>query len=443
MMSKESRRRTAFGSPAPMAAVALCAIALGFIAFAGCVRKSQPSAKPSPVAVLERDQGVGVIFNSSDDRIWVFVDSKPFVQVAARTKLEITSDALLTEPASNQPRSLAIVADRGDTACVIAQVRIKGFQSGGSLELHWPRIDRSLKLHQPEIATPSEAVLSAIEARLEPLKLEDQQRLLLKPPLMLAAAADAREPSVVLDSIGLALVKVDPTVTFIGTADVAWGATRRQVTITKPYWISRTEITQRQFTQVMGSNSVPTQSSETLPASGITWIQATEFCERLSRITGAKYRLPTSAEWEVACRAGSRSTYFFGDDPASLHDYAWTSLNSGAPPQVHDVALKSPNPLGLFDVYGNLREWCSDWATEDSSTAPLIDPQGPTELEADRFAKRSFMRGPEKVARGGCYTSPDMFISSVSIFSHPPDKSDPIVGFRVVLEIPDGVGTDR
>jgi formylglycine-generating enzyme required for sulfatase activity len=129
------------------------------------------------------------------------------------------------------------------------------------------------------------------------------------------------------------------------------------------------------------------------PVTQVSWNDAAEFCNWLSRqeglppeyvkeddgwrvVPGPGYRLPTEAEWEFAGRAGSRTSYFFGDDPGSVGDYAWHGGNADGRP--HPVGQKRPNPFGLFDVLGNVREWVADWDDEQyAPQSPVTDPRGP------------------------------------------------------------------
>ncbi|NLH16317.1 MAG: formylglycine-generating enzyme family protein [Phycisphaerae bacterium] len=137
------------------------------------------------------------------------------------------------------------------------------------------------------------------------------------------------------------------------------------------------------------------------PAIGATWNNANTFCKWLTKKTGKSYRLPTEAEWEYACRAGTTTAYFFGDDPAPLGDYAWFKGNSDAEP--HAVASKKPNPWGLFDMYGNVFEWVNDFYSPDAYKAAagsLVNPLGPE-------------TGKLHVARGGFYNlTPDLLRSA-------------------------------
>ncbi len=103
------------------------------------------------------------------------------------------------------------------------------------------------------------------------------------------------------------------------------------------------------------------------PVLGITWHAAMQYCRWLSLKTGKQYRLPTEAEWEYACRAGTKTAYFFGDDPKQLGDYAWFGDN--ADEKTYKVGSKKPNPWGLYDMYGNVSEWCIDRFKKDAYTA--------------------------------------------------------------------------
>jgi formylglycine-generating enzyme required for sulfatase activity len=113
------------------------------------------------------------------------------------------------------------------------------------------------------------------------------------------------------------------------------------------------------------------------PAIGVSHHAAMEYCRWLSQLTGKTYRLPTEAEWEYACRAGTKTAYFFGADAAKLGDYAWFVANSGE--KTHPVGKKLANPWGLYDMYGNVAEWCLDHYQSDlyktySQNRPTLGP---------------------------------------------------------------------
>jgi len=130
-------------------------------------------------------------------------------------------------------------------------------------------------------------------------------------------------------------------------------------------------------------------------AIGVTWHNAVTFCEWLSRKTGRKYRLPTEAEWEYACRAGTTNIFGFGNDPNQFADYAWYEANSDGEP--HEVGKKKPNAWGLYDMWGNVREWVYDFYSpivyrEAARQNPSVNPRGPA-------------GGEVHAARGGDYNS--------------------------------------
>jgi eukaryotic-like serine/threonine-protein kinase len=141
------------------------------------------------------------------------------------------------------------------------------------------------------------------------------------------------------------------------------------------------EVTQGEYERVMGTNPSHFKGDPRLPVETVSWQDAMTFCERLSalpaeRSAGRVYRLPTEAEWEYACRAGSTTIYSFGDSEGSLGDYAWYDSNSGS--KTHPVGQKRPNAWGLYDMHGNVWEWCSDWYDGSYyASSPVDDPTGP------------------------------------------------------------------
>ncbi len=164
-----------------------------------------------------------------------------------------------------------------------------------------------------------------------------------------------------------------------------------EVTIRKPFYMSIYVVTQEQYEQVMGRNPSYFKGAQN-PVEMVSWDDAVEFCKKLSAKTGKKVRLPTEAEWEYACRAGSHSRFYFGDDDGTLGEYAWYTINGGGKP--HPVGQKKPNAWGLYDMYGNVREWCADWyGVKYYGESPKIDPTGPVE-------------GNLRVLRGGAWWYP-------------------------------------
>ncbi len=148
-----------------------------------------------------------------------------------------------------------------------------------------------------------------------------------------------------------------------------------QVTITKPFYLGKFPITQIQWQTVMGNNPSLFQGMNR-PVTRISWDHCQTFIHKINQKGAGIFRLPTEAEWEYACRAGTSTRFYWGDDAdcREIDLNAWYSNNSGGTP--HEVGLKKPNPWGLFDMSGNVCEWCQDWKG-DYPSADVVDPQGP------------------------------------------------------------------
>jgi len=132
-----------------------------------------------------------------------------------------------------------------------------------------------------------------------------------------------------------------------------------RVQIEHPFYIGTTEVTQGQWQAVMGNNPSNFKGEDSLPVEQVSWEDCQSFLQKLSQKEGKEYRLPSEAEWEYACRAGSTTRYFYGDEESKLGEYAWYQDNSGNMTQ--PVGQKKPNAWGLYDIYGNVGEWCQDW----------------------------------------------------------------------------------
>lgn len=138
----------------------------------------------------------------------------------------------------------------------------------------------------------------------------------------------------------------------------------KKVEIKKPFYLGKFEVTQGQWREVMGSNPSYFEGDD-LPVERVSWNEVQEFIEKLNEMEGTdKYRLPSEAEWEYACRAGTTTRYSFGDDEAEFGDYAWYGPNSGL--KTHPVGQKKPNPWGLYDMHGNVMEWVNESDTHGS-----------------------------------------------------------------------------
>ena len=197
--------------------------------------------------------------------------------------------------------------------------------------------------------------------------------------------------------------------------------TPHEVTLTKPFKMGVHEVTQAQYEQLMGTNPSEFKGAEN-PVERVSWEDAVEFCRRLSELPAEKeaghvYRLPTEAEWEYACRAGTTTNFGFGDDDSNLDDYAWFRENSAE--KTHPVGGKKPNAWGLYGMHGNVGEWCQDWK-EDYPEGAVTDPMGPAS-------------GQYRVIRGGSWVNTADYCRSATRFGGKLSYSVNGLGFRVCL----------
>ena len=195
---------------------------------------------------------------------------------------------------------------------------------------------------------------------------------------------------------------------------------QHRVTISKPFYLGKFEVTQAQWTAVMGNNPSKYKGRNN-PVEQVSWDDIQVFIQRLNQKEGHnRYRLPTEAEWEYAARAGTESTYSFGDDDRDLGSYAWydESYDSGS---THPVGKKQPNPWGFYDMHGNVWEWVQDWYGENYyRNSPASDPKGPTS-------------GSGRVSRGGGWSFCAGYCRSASRYSFTPDNRYDGIGLRLVL----------
>ncbi|MGB0597936.1 MAG: SUMF1/EgtB/PvdO family nonheme iron enzyme [Rubripirellula sp.] len=224
----------------------------------------------------------------------------------------------------------------------------------------------------------------------------------------------------VTNSIGMKLRVIPP-----GTFTMGEGNDAHEVTITKPFMLGVHEVTQADYQTVMRTNPSKFKGARN-PVEEINWNDATEFCRRLSLLprekrAGRVYRLPTEAEWDYARRAGTTTTYSFGEDESLLSRYGWFNKNSGG--TTHPVGSKLANPFGLYDMHGNVWESCQDWYGDYPNFA-VIDPKGD-------------ISGSRRVYRGGSWYSPAVFCRSAYRTGSNPSYRSSFYGFRVTC-VPSG-----
>ena len=247
------------------------------------------------------------------------------------------------------------------------------------------------------------------------------------------------------NSIGIVLIKIPAgkfTMGDLASEEVA-------VTLTKPFWLGKTEVTQGQWKQVMGTApwkdggyAWADWTDKDCPAICVSWMEAKTFCQKLTDLkrkagklpAGESYRLPTEAEWEYACRAGTTTEWSFGNEEEQLDEYAWFVdsdpwgaggpsffsfarwLDGSAGSFARKVGMKKPNPWGLYDMHGNVFEWCSDWYGEKLLGG--ADPVGPG-------------GGSDRVLRGGSWWDDPILCRSACRDLYDPSPRSNDLGFRV------------
>jgi formylglycine-generating enzyme required for sulfatase activity len=182
------------------------------------------------------------------------------------------------------------------------------------------------------------------------------------------------------------------------------------------FWMGKYEVTQEQYEAVMGKNPSKFKGAKN-PVEQVSWNDAVDFCRTASQKTDKGFRLPTEAEWEYACRAGSTTRFCFGDSDNGLGEYAWYNDNSGK--TTHPVGEKKANEWGLYDMHGNVWEWCGDLYPGKYEAAAAKNPQGASS-------------GPCRVLRGGGGSNAPQFCRSATRDGGSPSRTGISRGFRVV-----------
>jgi len=242
------------------------------------------------------------------------------------------------------------------------------------------------------------------------------------------------------NGVGMDFVRIPGGTFLMGSADGAAPDNEKPqhwVTIGKPFYLGKYEVTQAQWQAVMGSSPyVETRNNDFYQLPGmakrltgpnnpatVSWNDAQEFIKRLNATEGHKrYRLPTEAEWEYAARAGTTTAYSFGDDAADLGRFAWygEDFASGS---THPVGQKEANGWGLHDMHGNVWEWVQDWYGERYyADSPARDPQGPP-------------TGAKRVVRGGSWHQSATSWRSAFRRRYDPDYRGISIGFRLALTV--------
>ncbi|WP_370575246.1 formylglycine-generating enzyme family protein [Methanomethylovorans sp.] len=237
-------------------------------------------------------------------------------------------------------------------------------------------------------------------------------------------------PDVYTNSLGMDLIPIPAGEFYMGSLsdENNWYRNERplhKVSMVNGFFLGRYQVTQKQWTDIMGVNPSRIPGDDR-PVDRISWSEAQEFIRRLNEkeATG-KYRLPTEAEWEYACRAGTDSRYSFGDEGSELSDYGWYSENEST--GAYPVGRKKPNPWGLYDMHGNLWEWVQDRYHDNYEGAPA---DGSAWGEAASNAKVLY------VLKGGSWITSAVGCRSASRYYYSPDgRRSRRIGVRIARDI--------
>jgi len=236
------------------------------------------------------------------------------------------------------------------------------------------------------------------------------------------------------NSLGMTFVRIEPGTFMMGSPEDELGRnsdeTQHQVTLTQIYYMQTTEVTQGQWKSVMGSNRNPSYFSDCgddCPVEYISWNDSQEFIIEMNQRGEGTYALPTEAQWECAARAGSTTAFANGDITETGCDYepepnldamGWYCYNSNS--ETHPVAQKQANAWGVYDMHGNVWEWCQDWYDFGYSSDTVTDPEGPSS-------------GSNRVRRGGSWSNGPRYCRSAFRDCNSPDIRYNRIGFRLVL----------
>jgi len=294
-----------------------------------------------------------------------------------------------------------------------------------------PERDEGLEKEREQLERERQE-LERLKIEIERKKLEAERKRLEAEKENLAMSKrppKAESKRTFTNSIGMKFVLIPEGTFMMGSPSDEPGRLDREkqhrVTLSKGFYIQTTEVTQGQWREIMGtrpwSGKKYVRDNVDCPAVYISWNDCKDFIRRLNQKEGTnKYRLPTEAEWEYACRAGSTKRFYFGNSESIVGDYAWyrSNANDAGEEYAHSAGSKKPNPWGLYDMHGNVWEWCQDWYEKNYLPGHVTDPKGPSS-------------GTDRVFRGGGWDDYARFCRSANRFRSRPGYRYGGMGFRV------------
>jgi formylglycine-generating enzyme required for sulfatase activity len=243
----------------------------------------------------------------------------------------------------------------------------------------------------------------------------------LASPLHIEAQGKKDPPKNFTNSLGMKFVWIPPGSFVMGSPkeekDRKANETQHKVTLTKGFYLGVYTITKEQWKAVMGNTPSPDKGKKNLPVETVSWLDCQDFIKRLQEKDKKPYRLPTEAEWEYACRAGTTTPFFFGDTISTKQATFGKGKKGYSPLNTTPVGSFPANAWGLYDMHGNVWQWCQDWFG-DYPQKDVVDPQGPE-------------NGKERVLRGGSFTDLAQHLRSAQRHKFEPIGRDHTVGFRL------------
>jgi formylglycine-generating enzyme required for sulfatase activity len=279
----------------------------------------------------------------------------------------------------------------------------------------------SVQAEQPLLPVANKSALPAVAATVQPAseKIAETPKTEVSVKTTVVNELLANELSLDLGGdIKLDLVSIPAGEFEMGSSDDASEKPIHKVKISRQFYMGKYDVTQAQYEVVMGKNPSVFKGAS-LPVETVSFVEVEEFCKKASKLTSKPLRLPTEAEWEYACRAGTKMKFYSGDNDAALAQAGW--FNGNAEGKTHPVGQKKPNAWGLYDMHGNVWQWCQDGYVENYMNAAAEDPL-------------CSAGNGSRVLRGGSWNSaPSDCRAARRTYDGPIDRRFNFFGFRVVL----------